>query len=128
MLDETESADLIAHHPMPTILVDTRSDRIVAANEAGRALLGEAMLSAPLSHQMENDFAAAVVFFDAVAHFGSYVDRCLSLTGATGAALRLQTYGAQLKSGLVLLSFLDLDEHDRRNQQAERESHQNAGL
>ena len=128
MLDETESAHLIAHHPLPTITVDTRTDRVVAANDAGRALLGDATLSAPLSSQMESDFATAVVFFDAVAHFGTYADRSLSLMGAKGAALRLQTFGAQLKPGLVLLSFLDLDEHDRRNQQAEREAHQNAGL
>ncbi len=128
MLVQTESARLIAHHPMPTIMVDTRADSVVAANDAGRALLGEATLSAPLSRSMESDIAAAAVFFDAVAHFGTYVDRSLSLTGAKGAALRLQTYGAQLKTGLVLLSFLDLDEHDRRNQQAEREAHQNAGL
>ena len=113
MLDDTESARLIARHPMPSIVVDTRSDRIVAANGAAERLLGEVGLPLPLSGRMANDVATAAVFFEAVAHFGSYVDRSLSLTRADGRALRLQTYGAQLGPGRVLLSLLDLDEHTR---------------
>ena len=128
MLDETESTQLIAYHPMPSVVVDTHRDTIIAANDAAHALLGDAAQQAPLSRWMHNDVAAAAVFFDAVAHFGSFVDRSLALIGANGHALRLQTYGTQLKPGLVLLSFLDLHEHDRRNHQAEREAHQSAGL
>lgn len=128
MLDETESAQLIAHHPMPSIVVDTNADRIVVANALARGLMGDTIVSSRLSDLLENDTATAAVFFDAVAHFGTFVDRCLAVAGPRGQPLRLQTYGVQLKPGLVLLSFLDLDDHDRRNLQAEREAHQNAGL
>ena len=128
MLDETESARLIANHPMPSLVLDTTCDRIVAANRAAERMLGEHAITEPFSRLIHTDLAVAAVFFDAVAHFGSFVERSIGLTGADGISLRVQTYGAQHGPGRVLLSFLDLDEHDRRNQQAEREAQQSAGL
>ncbi|WP_299366923.1 sigma 54-interacting transcriptional regulator [uncultured Tateyamaria sp.] len=128
MLDETESMRLIAQHPLPSVLVNTRTDRMTAANHTARHLFGDAALGAPFCGLMRNDVSVAAVFFDAVAHFGSYVDRTLRLAAADGGTLRLQTYGVQQGPALVLLSFLDLDEHERRNQQAERDAHQSAGL
>ena len=128
MLHETESARLIANHPMPSIVLETHTDRIVAANAAARRMLGEAALKAPFANLLHGEVATAAVFFDAVAHFGSYVERSINLTGPDGNLRRLQTYGAQHGPGLVLLSFLDLDELDQRNVQAERDAHQKAGL
>lgn len=128
MLDTPDSDRLLAYHPMPSVLLDTRSDRVMAANAGARALFGAQALDAPFSALMRSEVATAAVFFDAVAHFGSYVDRKLTLARADGAALRAQCYGVQYGAGQVLLSFLDLDEHRRRDQLEDQNAHHSAGL
>lgn len=128
MPNVTESMHLIANHPMPSIVLDMQHDVLVAANASAERLLGQAALARPFSSLMQNETAVAAVFLEAVLHFGSYIDRTIVLTGADGRALRLQTYGARHGPATVLLCFLDLDEQDRRNQLAEREAHQKAGL
>lgn len=128
MLDLLDSDRLVCHHPLPTVLVNTRTDRVVTANQAANHLLGPEALGAAFSDLLQCDLSIAAVFFDAVAHFGTYIDRGLSLSRTDGTALRLQSYGVQYKPDLVLLSFLDLDEHDHRTRMAEQEAHQRAGL
>ncbi|WP_227271843.1 sigma 54-interacting transcriptional regulator [Roseobacter weihaiensis] len=128
MLDLLDSDRLVCHHPLPTVLVNTRTDRVVTANQAANHLLGPEALGAAFSDLLQCDLSIAAVFFDAVAHFGNYIDRGLSLSRTDGTALRLQSYGVQYRPDLVLLSFLDLDEHDHRTRMAEQEAHQRAGL
>jgi PAS domain S-box-containing protein len=128
MLDLTESRAFIESQPLPSLLLNTRTDRIEAANTAARRLLGAPALEQPFSKSLTSDIAAVAVFFDAIAHYGSYIDRSLGLLGRDGQPLRLQTYGLQRGSGTVMLSFLDLDELDRRNQRDELNAHQSAGL
>ena len=128
MLDISESETLLASQPLPSVLLNTRTDRIEASNFAAQCLLGKAALAQPFSTLLSSEIAAAAVFFDAVAHFGSYVDRSISLHARDGDPMRLQTYGVQRGATTVLLSFLDLDELDRRNQRDAFNAHQAAGL
>ncbi len=128
MLDIAESRIFIEAQPLPSLLLNTRTDRIEAANAAARRLLGAPALEQLFSKLLTSDIAAAAVFFDAIAHFGSYVDRALGLQGRDGEPLRLQTYGLQRGPATVMLSFLDLEELDRLNQRDALNAHQTAGL
>ena len=128
MLDTRDSDLPIADLPLPSVVLDTQTDRIVETNDAARALLGADAYEDRFSSIMQNRIADAAVFFEAVAHFGTYVDRALRLTGADGRPLRLQSYGVQKGPHTVLLSFLDLEELERRNQRDELEAQQSAGL
>ncbi len=128
MLDTPDSERLLAYHPMPTVLMDTRADRVVASNAAAQALFGSAALEKPFSGLLQSEVSIAAVFFDAVAHFGSYIDRKLTLARADGRALRAQCYGVQYGPNRVFLSFLDLDEHRRRDELEDQDAHHSAGL
>lgn len=128
MRDITDSESLVASQPLPSLLLNTRTDRIEASNTAAMRMFGTSAVEMPFSELLVSEVAAAAVFFDAVSHFGSYVDRSISLLGPDGEPLRVQTYGIQQRAGMVLLSFLDLDDLDRRNQRDELNAHQAAGL
>lgn len=123
-----DSDILVATQPLPSVLLNTQTDRIEAFNIAAQRMLGAGAVERPFSKLLASDIALVAVFFDAVAHFVSYTDRTISLMGADGQPLRLQTYGIQHQPARVLLSFLDLDELDRRNQREELNAHQSAGL
>ncbi|MEO1603942.1 MAG: sigma 54-interacting transcriptional regulator [Pseudomonadota bacterium] len=123
MLDASEPSSLVDFQPLPTLLVVPSENRIVEANAAARVLFD---LSDQLSDVLKSSAADVVVFLDAVAHFGHYVDRSLEMRGKR--TLRLQTFGVQLPDQKVLLSFLDLDELERRNQQMEQDAHHKGGL
>ncbi len=128
MLLDPDSQQLVHHQPLPSLLLDSRHDKIVAANAVMADLLGTDCVGRPFSDFLASDIAATIVFLDAVAHFGTYVDRRLALKGANDTPLKLQSYGVQQDSGHVLLSFLDLRELEARNRDAEIEAHQKAGL
>ncbi|WP_299706972.1 sigma 54-interacting transcriptional regulator [uncultured Tateyamaria sp.] len=128
MSDVSDSERMVAHNPLPTVLLNTRTDGVVAFNTAALNMFDEGALGASFSGLLHNDVSTAAVFFDAVSHFGSYVDRALVFTGQDGSVLQLQTYGVQVVPDLVLLSFLDLEEHNRRNRIADQQAHQTAGL
>ncbi len=119
---------LVTHHALPTILLDTGADRILVANSAAQDMFGTHRTSGAFADMLQSGVSQASVFFEAVAHFGSYVDRAMVLEGADHTPLQLQIYGVQYAPDMVLLSFLDLEEHDRRNRIAETEAHQKAGL
>lgn len=123
-----DSGGLVEHHPLPTLLVSTASDAILASNSAAQNLFGNTALGRPFSQMLGSDVSSAVVFFDAVAHYGSYVDRGLGFVGQDQKALALQSYGVQYDTDLVLLSFLDLEEHSHRSRLADKDAHQRAGL
>ena len=128
MLDAFDSENPIDHHPLPTIVLNTETDRLVDHNDAAIRLLGTAALEVPFSQLLLSDHGRLVVFLDAVEYYGSYIDRTISLAGPDHNALRLQTYGVQCPSNRVLLSFLDLDEHERRDRQTDQDAQQRAGL
>ncbi|MGZ2256619.1 sigma 54-interacting transcriptional regulator [Roseobacter sp. A03A-229] len=128
MLDLLDSDRLVSHQPLPTLLLNTQDDRVLSANDAACHLFGLETSGRAFSDLLQCDVSTAAVFFDAVAHFGTYIDRSLSLADPDGTELRLQSYGVQVQPDLVLLSFLDLDEQDHRNRLAEQEAHQRAGL
>ncbi|WP_261385934.1 sigma-54 interaction domain-containing protein [Tateyamaria omphalii] len=128
MLDQSDSDRLVRHNPLPTLLVDTRNDRVLSANVLAHQLFGPMLQGGAFSELLKCDVPTAAVFFDAVAHFGTYVSRTLSMSDSEGATLRLQSHGVQYRHELVLISFLNLDEHDRRNHLAEQDAHQRAGL
>ncbi|WP_372574773.1 sigma-54 interaction domain-containing protein [Ruegeria jejuensis] len=128
MLDAVDSTRLVKHNPLPTVLLDTASDSILAANPAAQAMFGAAALEGAFSNMLRSDHSWTCVFFDAVAHFGSYVDRKLVLAGQNREPLHLQSYGVQYARDRVLLSFLDLEEHNHRNRVADKDAHQKAGL
>ncbi|QBF32629.1 sigma-54-dependent Fis family transcriptional regulator [Thalassococcus sp. S3] len=128
MLDTPDSETLVAYHPLPTILLDLATDTIVAANPSARNMFGPQRVEAAFSALLRSDHGTASVFFEAVEHFGSYIDRTLVLEGESRAPLELQIYGVHYGKGLVLLSFLDLKEHDQRNRLADMEAQHRAGL
>ena len=125
MLDDSLSDLLVDAQPMPALLAAPRENRVVHANTAARDLLD---ISDRLSDVLVSPVADAAVFFDAVEHFGRYVDRSLKMRAAADRQLRLQSYGVQLSGHRVLLCFLDLDELERRNQQMELDAHHKGGL
>ncbi|KIC47994.1 sigma 54-interacting transcriptional regulator [Tateyamaria sp. ANG-S1] len=125
MLDDSSAPLTVDQHALPTLLVSPRDNRVLEANTSARALF---QLSEQLSELLVSDAADAVVFFDAVAHFGRYADRTLELRGADARQLRLQTFGVQLDGPKVLLSFLDLNDLDQRNRAMEHDAHQKGGL
>ena len=128
MLGAVDSENPIDHHPLPTIVLNTETDQLVDHNDAAIRLLGTAALEVPFSQLLLSDHGRLVVFLDAVEYYGSYIDRTISLAGPDHNALRLQTYGVQCPSNRVLLSFLDLDEHERRDRQTDQDAQQRAGL
>ncbi|WP_299968670.1 sigma 54-interacting transcriptional regulator [uncultured Roseobacter sp.] len=128
MLDHPDSDHAVSDHALPTLMLDPQTDRVTASNAAAQALFGGQRLGHAFSQILISDVPSMAIFLEAVAHYGSRVERMLSFRGADDRALRLQTYGLQRGQRRVLLSFLDLDEHDRRNHVAELDSHQRAGL
>ena len=125
MLDDSFQTALVDAQPLPAFLALPRENRVLHANKAARDLFD---LSDRLSDVVLSPATEVAVFLDAVEHFGRYVDRSLTLRGATERQLRLQSYGMQLSRTEVLLCFLDLDDLERRNQQMELDAHHKGGL
>ncbi|MEO0668274.1 MAG: sigma 54-interacting transcriptional regulator [Pseudomonadota bacterium] len=128
MIHDSGIHDALALQSLPSVLLDTRSDRVLGMNETAAALFGPTCPDNRFSRLLKTEVAQFAVFLDAVAHYRHFADRSVEYHGATPKALRLQTYGRQVSDGRVLLSFLDLDELDRRNHVAEQEAHHRAGL
>lgn len=128
MAYDSTAPSLLDLQPLACLTVEPREDRIVAYNEKADAMFGLSRLTGRFSELILSPSGDVAVYFDAVAHFGRYVNRGISLRGATGDPLRLQVYGAQENERQVLLSFLDLDELDRQTEMAEQEAHHKGGL
>lgn len=128
MSHDLRSATLVALQPLPALLVAPSRNRIIDVNDSARQLFGAARLTGPLSDLLLSARPDVAVFFDAVSHFGRYVDRSVSLANEEGAPMRLETIGMQLAEDRVLLSFIDLDGQDRRSRVAEQEAQLKGGL
>ena len=128
MLDVTDSHSLVASQPLPSLLLNLGTDHIMASNAAANRLFGADALAKPFSALLASKIAEASVFFEAVIHFGKYVDRAISLRAPDGDPLRLETYGVSLEPDTILLSFLDLEDLERRNQRDELHAQHTAGL
>jgi len=127
---QTDSATLpdLNHLPLPTILFDLGAARIRAASATARGLFGRDLDQRPLSEIVTSPAAQIAVFFEAILHFGSYIDTDLTYHSAEQTPLRLQTYGTRISEDRLLLSFLDLEAQERRMARAEQDAHHRAGL
>ncbi|MBO6854227.1 MAG: sigma 54-interacting transcriptional regulator [Marivivens sp.] len=128
MLDITDSHSLVVAQPLPSLLLNLRSDTIVAANASAHRLFGKDVAAESFSALVTSNIADAAVFFEAVLHFGRYVDRSIRLRATDDDPLRLETYGIAQDKKTILLSFLDLEDLERRNQRDELNAHHTAGL
>ncbi len=128
MLDDSRPLSIVDVQPLPALLAEPRANRILNTNEAARALFDLRARDTRLSDVLISGAAEMAVYLDAVSHFGRYIGRALQFHGSEGATLRLQTYGVQLTDDQVLLSFLDLDDLDRRTHETEQEAHHKGGL
>lgn len=128
MLDDSPYLPVVDLQPLPALLVAPRANRILKVNPAARLLFGLDTAEARLSDILVSATGDMAVFLDAVAHFGRYTARALQFRGAGEVPPRVQTYGVQLDDDEVLLSFLDLDDLDKRSREAEQEAQQKGGL
>lgn len=128
MTDDSVYLGLVALQPLPALLIAPRENRIILANDGAERLFGPVCRTGPLSDILLSSRPQVAVYLDAVAYFGRYVDRALSLSGRSGTPLRLQSFGVQVDTDRVLLAFLDLNELDRRNHLAAQEAHHTGGL
>jgi PAS domain S-box-containing protein len=105
----------------PTLLVDLKADRILAATpEAPRLFKAPDLVGARLSPLVATDFARMIVFLDEVFHRTSAWTRSLSLQTRDGTPLNVEVTGRvvpQAAGDLVLLNILDLDSLDRHAEQ-----------
>jgi PAS domain S-box-containing protein len=116
----------------PTLLVDLKADRILAATpEAPRLFKAPDLLGARLSPLVATDFARMIVFLDEVFHRRSAWTRSLSLQTREGTPLNVEVTGRvvpQAEGDLVLLNILDLDSLDRHAEQTAAASMYGGGI
>ena len=128
MATDSDLTTLLAHSPLPSLVLDAGRDEIVAHNFQAETLFRANLEAARFGLLAKSVPSTLAVFLEAVIHFGSYIDANLEYVAADGTELKLQTYGSHLNDRHILLSFLDLEEQKRRSQLAEQEAHQRAGL
>ncbi|WP_300034327.1 sigma 54-interacting transcriptional regulator [uncultured Roseobacter sp.] len=128
MLDDSRPQAVLDFQPLAAMVVDPRANRILDANTAARKLFNLSAGDIRFSDLLISDAGEMAVYLDAVSHYGCYISRALHFHGRKDAPPRLQTYGAQLPDHQVLLSFLDLEDVDKRTRETEQEMHHKGGL
>lgn len=130
MLDESAITLALATNPLPAVVLRADHDRIVACNSAADDLFGAAVANTSLQQFVTANPAEVAVYIEAVMYFGSYRSASIGFQRADGTPLWVQLFGTVLPDhpGFVILSLLDLAEQERRNQRAETDAHQRAGL
>ena len=99
MLDQdSESAAVIALSPLPALLVDPASDRILQANPAAAGLLGTEPKGRGLRDFLADDPGQLIVFADAVAHFGQSWTRNVALQDGAENPLECEIRGQYLET------------------------------
>ncbi len=116
------------YYPHPTLMMGTQRGDIIAHNSEAVRLFGSALAAHSLGGLLQSPPADMAVFLEAVLHFGRYTSSTLLFDSMDGRRLRLQTFGTRVSDTQVILSFLDLDAQEWRNQVAEQEAHHRAGL
>lgn len=127
MFHRPDSAALIA---VPFAILDLTHDRLTAANEAARRLLGLQSLPHPFSQHLGNALPRFLVFLDEVSHRGSAWTRDIAVTDRAGRALRLEIRASldPAAPGLLSMILLDLDELDERAEATEAQRNFRHGL
>ncbi|WP_425091520.1 sigma 54-interacting transcriptional regulator [Tropicimonas sp. S265A] len=132
MLDETLAHDsLLDALPEPALVLDTRSDRIVAANRLATKLLDLPRHPPGFSSFLREGPGKFIVFLEEVDHRGRAWSRDVALERFDGAPLTCELRGSVIEAEgapRVLLTFLDLDELERHAQIAEAAELHRGGL
>lgn len=131
MMDDPPENYPLEKNPLPAIVLEAGTGRIIDCNQNSCALFGANLNERPLKTFLKTSPTAMAVFLEAVVHFGTYIDNTLQFEDANGKPLHLQTFGTNVavkeRVG-VMLSFLDLNAQEWRNHLARKESDQRAGL
>jgi hydrogenase-4 transcriptional activator len=128
MTHDADHSCAIAHLPLPTVVLDARSGRVVAYSPDTAGLFKTEPTGFEIDKFLTSPPTEMAVFLEAVIHFGRYIDTTLTFISADDKPLRLQIHGAHVGNDQVILSFLDLDAQDRRKHLADQDTHQRAGL
>ncbi|MBS0126244.1 sigma 54-interacting transcriptional regulator [Aestuariicoccus sp. KMU-90] len=113
---------ILRHLPEAAVLLDTRRDRITAANEAARSLLGTDDPGAvPFTRFLPGALADFIVFLEEVQHRGSGWTRAVAMASATGTKLHCELHARFMAEAphVALILLLDLDELQRRAEKTE---------
>ena len=113
------------------LVLDPACDRIVDANDAAARLLGyprEALRAMTASALHPGQVPALIVFTQGVQAKGRWWTHTLTPRHGAGRALSVESVGAVLPDGLVLVTLFDLDERRQRQVDREADRHMRAGL
>ena len=125
---DSEISINLEHQPLATILIEALHGTIVSHNSEAARLFDADLTTASLGAVLQSPPVDMSVFLEAVLHFGRYITTTLSFARADGQKLRVQTFGIRVSDTQVMLSFLDLNAQEWRNQVAEHEANHRAGL
>ena len=130
---------IVAHHDShlagafgPTVLLDLRSDRILAATPEALTLFNDpSLVGSPFARLIAGSVADFVVFIDEVQYRKTAWTRRLSLQSASGAPLHCEVTGRALTvdhRDALLLNILDLAALDRHAAETVAATTYGAGL
>lgn len=125
---DSETTLTLDHHPLATLVIGARRGDIVLHNGEAARLFGANLTAGSLDTVLHSPGVDMAVFLEAVLHFRRYTTSTLVFVRSDGGRLRLQTFGTKVSDTQVMLSFLDLDAQEWRNQLAAQEAHHRAGL
>ncbi|MDU8910986.1 sigma 54-interacting transcriptional regulator [Aestuariicoccus sp. MJ-SS9] len=132
MLDRITAPDsLLVALPQAALLLDTADDRIVTMNDEAAQLFGIDPEDPPrFSALLGKALPDFVVFVEEIDHRGTGWTRGVAMRDGAGEPLKLEISGRPVpdQTGLLVLTFLDLDALDRRTRLAEASDLQRAGL
>ena len=130
-IDDTRTDSLVAALPEAALVLCTRNDRIIDANErASRLFDFDPDNPPPFRLIVGTQVATFLVFVDEVDTKGEAWTRRITFRRKSGAALHCEVRGRKLDdhSGRILLMIIDLDAMERRKRQTEVDDLQRAGL
>ena len=125
---DSETSLTLEHHPLPAFVIGAYQGNIISFNSEAERLFGKDLATGSLGNVLQSPSADIAVFLEAVLHFERYTSMTLSFAHTDGHQLSLQTFGTRVSDTQVMLSFLDLDAQEARNQLAQQEAHHRAGL
>ncbi|KGB80558.1 histidine kinase [Rhodovulum sp. NI22] len=131
MQHDSNICDALKLNPLPALALEIPTGRIAGWNECAMHLFDADLAESDISRFSTSTISELAVFFEAVVHFGRYIDATLAFRRADSSALRLQVFGQHIPAephDLIMLTFLDLDVQNRRNERAEQDAHYRAGL
>lgn len=122
---------IVAAVPEAALVLSTRSDTIIAANDAASRLLGFDLSAPPrFSRLLAEQVQHFLVFLDEMDTQGEAWTRQVELRRTDGRSLRCEIRGRPLRTvdPSVFLMVIDLDELDRRTHDTEVARLQRAGV